>query len=102
MADEPAATQASTRAEVLRASPALFEARTLDRLTRVHPAVVPLIFGPAVVVFGIRAFYHLSVLQLILRIPAPYRIWTVNANLFQPGDFPFDPDRRPCQRLRMI
>src|SRR5947208_13261163 len=76
MADEPAAAQVSTRAEVLRASPALFEARTLDRLTRVHPAVVPLIFGPAIVIFAVRALYDMSVLKSIIGVLAGYGIWT--------------------------
>ena len=68
MPDDPITPQPSSRAEVLRASPALFQARTLDRLTRVHPAVVPLIFGPAIVVFAVRAFYDMSVLKTILGI----------------------------------
>src|SRR6202051_1705387 len=102
MADKSAATQTSTRAEVLRASPALFQARTLDRLTRVHPAVVPLIFGPAVVIFGIRAFYDMSVLKSILGLLAGYGIWTLSEYWIHRVVFHFEPDHGLGARLHWI
>ena len=43
-------THSSRRTDALKASPRMFESRLLDRLSRVHPAIVPLIFVPAIVV----------------------------------------------------
>ena len=39
----------TSRTDVLRASPPMFESRVLDALSRVHPAVPVAIFAPAVV-----------------------------------------------------
>ena len=39
-----------SRSEMLRASPRMFESDLLDKLSRVHPAVPPILFGPAIVV----------------------------------------------------
>src|SRR5579875_1954215 len=44
-----------SRSEVLRASPRMFESDILDKLSRVHPAVPPILFVPiitALLVFG--------------------------------------------------
>jgi hypothetical protein len=41
--------RSTTRSDVLRASPPMFESRVLDALSRVHPAVPVLIFLPAIV-----------------------------------------------------
>ena len=38
------------RSDVLRSSPRMFESDLLDRLSRVHPAVPPIIFIPAIAV----------------------------------------------------
>jgi len=45
-----------SRGEVLRASPQMFESKLLDKLSRVHPAVPPILFGPTILfllVYGI-------------------------------------------------
>ena len=61
MVDESAAAPTSlSRAEVLRASPALFQARMIDRLTRVHPAVPPAIFVPVIAALTVLAFLDMS------------------------------------------
>ena len=41
------------RAEVLRASPRMFESDLLDKLSRVHPAVPVVIFVPAILVMAV-------------------------------------------------
>ena len=40
--------QGLSRSEVLRASPRMFESNLLDKLSRVHPAVPPILFGPVI------------------------------------------------------
>ena len=37
-----------SRSEVLRASPRMFDSDLLDKLSRVHPAVPPILFGPVI------------------------------------------------------
>ena len=37
-----------SRSEVLKASPRMFDSDLLDKLSRVHPAVPPILFGPAI------------------------------------------------------
>ena len=39
----------TSKTDVLRASPPMFESRVLDALSRVHPLVPVLIFGPGIV-----------------------------------------------------
>ena len=41
--------QGLSRSEVLKASPRMFEPNLLDKLSRVHPAVPPILFGPIIV-----------------------------------------------------
>jgi len=42
----------SERSQLLKASPAMFQSRFLDRLTRVHPATPVAVFPPAVIAFA--------------------------------------------------
>ena len=44
--------QPGSKTDVLRASPPMFDSRTLDALSRVHPAVPVIIFVPAIVAMG--------------------------------------------------
>ena len=48
----------ASRSDVLRASPPMFESRLLDALSRVHPLVPVLIFGPVIVALAAWGFYH--------------------------------------------
>ena len=54
------------RAEVLRASPRMFDSDLLDRLSRVHPAVPLVIFVPAIaVLFGARRAATSATLEVV-------------------------------------
>lgn len=65
------------RSDILRASPPLFRSRTLDRLTRVHPAVPPLIFVPAIVVLAVYGAADIAWTPDILAIAGGYVFWTL-------------------------
>ena len=67
----------SDRAELLRASPPLFSSRRLDRLTRVHPVVPVVIFGPVVAYCAVVAFASLTAVALPVTILAGYGFWTL-------------------------
>ena len=65
------------RAELLRASPPLFSSPGLDRLTRVHPLVPVLIFGPVIVVCWVMAFEKLTAETLPVALASGYGFWTL-------------------------
>ena len=48
----------------------------LDRLSRVHPVVPPLIFGPAIVVLTAVALGGQSALRTLLGALGGYLLWT--------------------------
>ncbi len=63
---------------------------------------MPLIFGPAVVVFAIRAFYDMSNLKSILGILAGYAIWTFSEYWIHRIVFHFEPEQGLGARLHFI
>ena len=80
------------RAEALRASPPLFRSRTLDRLTRVHPAVPPLIFLPAIVVLAVYGAGDISWTADIGAICGGYVFWTLIEYWGHRAVFHFEPE----------
>ena len=84
-------THAERRAEALRASPPMFESRFLDKLSRVHPAVVPTIFVPAIVVFSVLALERVSVLEWIGCAIGGYLFWTISEYAIHRFVFHFEP-----------
>jgi dihydroceramide fatty acyl 2-hydroxylase len=66
----------ASRAEVLRASPPMFESAWLDRLTRIHPSVPPLIFVPSIVALGYLSLGDASVPRLLIGGAIGYVLWT--------------------------
>jgi dihydroceramide fatty acyl 2-hydroxylase len=66
-----------TRAELLRASPPMFDSPWLDRLTRVHPAVPALIYLPAIAVLAVLAVRDASPLRVVIGAASGYLGWTL-------------------------
>ena len=95
-------TQSASRAEVLGASPQMFESRVLDKLSRVHPAVVPLIFGPAIAAFAVLALQRLSVLEWIGCAVGGYLFWTITEYGIHRFVFHFEPEKGIGARLHWI
>ena len=50
----------ASRTELLRASPPMFRWPWLDRLSRVHPVVVPLIYVPAIALLALLGASHVA------------------------------------------
>ncbi len=91
-----------SRTEELRASPPLFRSRTLDRLTRVHPAVPVVIFGPAVgalVAAGgsVRPFW-----TCVLYVAIGYVLWTLTEYWMHRVVFHFEPEDGLGARLHHL
>jgi len=67
----------TSRTDVLRASPPMFDSRVLDALSRVHPAVPIVIFGPAIVALTAWELSSASVARTVGLIVAGYALWTL-------------------------
>jgi dihydroceramide fatty acyl 2-hydroxylase len=90
------------RSELLRASPPLFRSRTLDRLTRVHPAVPPVIFVPAIVVLAVFGAGDIGWTPDILAIAGGYVFWTLCEYWGHRLLFHFEPENGLGARLHWM
>jgi sterol desaturase/sphingolipid hydroxylase (fatty acid hydroxylase superfamily) len=91
-----------SRTEVFRASPPMFESRWLDALSRVHPAVVPLIFGPAIAVLLTLALRRMAVSSVALALVGGYVFWTLSEYWIHRAIFHFEPQQGLGARLHWI
>ena len=94
--------QAASRSETLRASPRMFDNDLLDRLSRVHPIVPPLIFGPVIVLMATLAFDGLTPLRALLALLGGYLFWTLTEYGIHRFVFHFEPDHPLGARLHWI
>jgi len=95
-------TQSAHRADVLKASPQMFESRLLDKLSRVHPVIVPLIYVPAIAVFSVLALQRLSVLEWLAYAISGYVFWTISEYAIHRFVFHFEPEKGIGARLHWI
>jgi dihydroceramide fatty acyl 2-hydroxylase len=79
------------RSDDLKASPPMFENRMLDRFTRVHPSVPPLIFVPIIAVMLGFGFARVSTLTAIVLLFAGYVFWTLFEYWLHRVVFHFEP-----------
>src|SRR5256714_12029445 len=94
--------EASRRADVLKASPRMFESELLDKLSRVHPAVPVVIFLPAIVVLLGLAAGRVSALGVIGLFVAGYFFWTLSEYWIHRVIFHFEPEEGLGARLHWI
>jgi sterol desaturase/sphingolipid hydroxylase (fatty acid hydroxylase superfamily) len=90
------------RADLLRASPPLFESRWLDRLTRVRPIVPPLIFVPAILVTASLGFAHHNTTTAALGLLGGYALWTLSEYWIHRSLFHIEPKTPLGHRLHFI
>jgi dihydroceramide fatty acyl 2-hydroxylase len=90
--DTLADTTGQSRADVLRASPPVFKSKTLDRLTRVHPAVPPMIFVPAIAVLVFAGTGDLAWGDVWIGIACGYVFWTLCEYWGHRAVFHFEPE----------
>ena len=91
-----------SRSERLRASPPMFRWPWLDRLSRVHPVVPPLIFLPAIVVLLATAFADESAGTTFLGIVGGYLLWTLSEYWIHRAIFHFEPEDGIGARLHWM
>jgi sterol desaturase/sphingolipid hydroxylase (fatty acid hydroxylase superfamily) len=92
----------TSRADVLRASPPMFESRLLDTLSRVHPSVPVLVFTPAIVVLAAWELDSLGVLSLIGLMLLGYAGWTLFEYWLHRLVFHFEPQDGIGARMHWI
>ncbi|WP_445149103.1 sterol desaturase family protein [Baekduia sp. Peel2402] len=79
------------RSDDLKASPPMFESPLLDRFTRVHPSVPPIIFVPIILLMLVTGFGRMSTLQAVLLLAAGYVFWTLFEYWLHRVVFHFEP-----------
>src|SRR3979490_2684786 len=90
------------RSEVLRASPRMFESDLLDRLSRVHPSVPPILFGPAIVFMLAEGFIRGSGWWTPPGAGGGYLFWTLTEYWLHRVVFHFEPEKGIGARLHWI
>jgi dihydroceramide fatty acyl 2-hydroxylase len=93
---------ASSRTDVLRASPPMFESRVLDALSRVHPAIPAIIFLPAIVAMGAWALEYQSLPVVLGVAVGGYALWTLFEYWLHRIVFHFEPEEGLGARMHWI
>ena len=95
-------TSSARRADVLRASPRMFDSDLLDKLSRVHPMVPVVIFVPAIIAMAALGFARNGVLAAFGWILAGYVVWTLTEYWLHRIVFHFEPDAPIGRRMHWI
>jgi sterol desaturase/sphingolipid hydroxylase (fatty acid hydroxylase superfamily) len=91
-----------SRSEVLRASPRMFESELLDKLSRVHPSVPPILFLPTIAFMVVEGLIRDAGLATLPWILAGYLFWTLTEYWLHRIVFHFEPERGIGARLHWI
>jgi dihydroceramide fatty acyl 2-hydroxylase len=98
----PSELEGMSRSEVLRASPRMFKSNLLDKVSRVHPSVPPLIFVPAIIVLVVLGFTHGVGWAAPLWAIGGYLFWTLTEYWLHRIVFHFQPEKGIGARLHFI
>jgi sterol desaturase/sphingolipid hydroxylase (fatty acid hydroxylase superfamily) len=90
------------RGEALKASPQMFDSRVLDALSRVHPAVPVVLYGPVIAVLAATAVDRSDVATAVALVVAGYLFWTLTEYWMHRLVFHFEPEDGPGARLHWI
>ena len=94
--------QSTSRTDVLRASPPMFESRLLDALSRVHPMVPVAIFVPVIVALAAWGLERVSVPVAVGLGAGGYALWTLFEYWLHRIVFHFEPREGIGARLHWI
>jgi dihydroceramide fatty acyl 2-hydroxylase len=92
----------TSRTDVLRASPPMFESRLLDFFSRVHPLVPALVFVPVIVGMSIWGLSRLGVASMFGFAIGGYALWTLFEYWLHRLVFHFEPQAGVGARLHWI
>jgi dihydroceramide fatty acyl 2-hydroxylase len=99
---EPLDPSAMPRHEYLKASPPMFRAHWMDRITRVHVSVVPAIFVPVILIFAAYALREVSIPVFIGWALLGYIVWTLTEYWLHRLVFHFEPDHPVGRRMHWM
>jgi dihydroceramide fatty acyl 2-hydroxylase len=102
MAVHPDELKGLSRAEYMRASPRMFESDLLDKVSRVHPAVPPILFTPAIVAGVVLGLIEGAGWMTLVWILCGYVFWTLTEYWLHRVVFHFEPDHGIGARLHFI
>jgi dihydroceramide fatty acyl 2-hydroxylase len=91
-----------SRSEALRASPRMFDNELLDRMSRVHPAVVPILFVPAIIALIVLGVVQGAGAWTVLWLAGGYLFWTLTEYWLHRIVFHFEPEQGIGARLHWI
>ena len=91
-----------SRSELLRASPRMFESDLLDKVSRVHPAVPPILFGPVIVAALVLGFVNGVGWNAVWLIPGGYLLWSLTEYVIHRVVFHWEPDHPIGARFHYI
>ena len=94
--------QGLSRSEILRASPRMFESDLLDKLSRVHPAVPPILFGPVIAFMLVYGLIKGSGWMTPVWLLGGYLFWTLTEYWLHRIVFHFEPEKGIGARLHWI
>ena len=90
------------RQDYLRASPPMFRSSLMDRITRVHVAVVPAIYIPVILGFAFSALGDVTPVQLLGYVIVGYLVWTLTEYWLHRVVFHFEPQDGIGRRLHWM
>jgi dihydroceramide fatty acyl 2-hydroxylase len=99
---EDMSDSSTSRTDVLRASPPMFDSRLLDALSRVHPAVPVLIFAPAIGALTVWGLQSVSVPGTVGLAVGGYTLWTLFEYWLHRIVFHFEPREGIGARMHWI
>ena len=91
-----------SRSELLRASPRMFESDLLDKASRVHPAVPPILFGPVIVASLVLGFVNGVGWNAVWLIPGGYLLWSLSEYVIHRVVFHWEPEHPIGARFHYI
>ena len=92
----------TSRTDLLRASPPMFDSRLLDALSRVHPAVPVIIFGPLILLLVAWGLSRVDATLLVGLLAGGYAMWTLFEYWLHRVVFHFEPAAGIGARLHWI
>jgi len=98
----PEELEGLSRSELLRASPAMFETRWLEMLSRVHPSVPLILYVPTIIGMLAIGFLDGVGAMAIAWIVGGYLVWTLTEYWLHRLVFHFEPDHGIGARLHWI
>ena len=102
MAVHPEELEGLSRSEVLKASPRMFDSALLDKVSRVHPSVPPVLFVPVITFMLVEGIIRGAGWLTILEVLGGYLFWTLTEYWLHRLVFHFEPQQGIGARLHWI